>query len=69
MLAYHPVQLLRARLARRADGELITCRQDAHPETEAVALARAASVVSGLHRVWIRLPTPTASGDANPHVR
>ena len=94
VLAYHPVQLLRTRLAQAGrteswatirrrlaswvrltttvqarSGELLTCRQDARPDAEAVALARAAGVEPGLHRVRTRLAAPTASGGANPQIR
>ncbi len=39
---------------RTASGEHIVCRQDAHPEAKAAALAQAAGVEPGLHHVRTR---------------
>ena len=51
------------------NGELITWRQDARPDAEAAALARAAGVEPGMHRVQTRLAAPTAAGGVDPEIR
>lgn len=49
-------------------GELISSRQDVRSDAGPVALARAAEVGPGLHRVLTRLVAPTVLGGANLQV-